>query len=349
MHAVASISQSALAHNLSTTRRHSPKTKIVSMVKANAYGHKLDLINPLIENSDLLAVSELSEAKKLRGKTNKPILLLSGVYSNNDLQQAIKLDCQIVVHHKSQISIVNNSSEQVNVWIKIDTGMHRLGLSASEYNECLTLLELNSLINIECVMSHFACADEIDNTMNKSQLNKFNELTSAKYKRSMANSAAILSNTKSHFDYIRPGIMLYGISPFAKEFSYLKAAMKLSAPIMSIKTINSGESVGYGATWTADKKTTIAVIGIGYGDGYPRHAKNGTPVVVNNTICPLIGRVSMDLICVDISNINANIGDIATLWGDDLLSVETVADWSNTIGYELVTGLSSRVKFIDVA
>ena len=345
MHAVASISQSALIHNLSVVKDFAPSAKVVSMIKADAYGHHFNLIAPLIDDSDILAVSELSEVIKLRQKTNKPILLLSGIYSAKELQNARDLNCHIVVHNHEQIAIIENTKQAVNVWIKIDTGMHRLGLSAEEYSECLALFEINPLVNIECVMSHFACADEINHPMNASQLNAFTQLTSNTIKRSMANSAAILSQPEALFDFVRPGIMLYGVSPFEKTNEELKPVMQLSAPILSIKTIQTDESVGYGATWTADKETTLAIIGIGYGDGYPRHAKNGTPVLIHDTICPLVGLVSMDLICVDISHINAKVGDIATLWGDEQLRVETIAGWSDTIAYELLTGLSSRVEF----
>jgi len=345
MHAVASISQSALIHNLSVVKDFAPSAKVVSMIKADAYGHHFNLIAPLIDDSDILAVSELSEAIKLRQKTKKPILLLSGIYSAKELQNAHDLNCHIVVHNHEQIAIIENTKQAVNVWIKIDTGMHRLGLSEEEYSECLALFEINPLVNIECVMSHFACADEINHPMNASQLNAFTQLTSNTIKRSMANSAAILSQPEALFDFVRPGIMLYGVSPFEQTNEELKPVMQLSAPILSIKTIQADESVGYGATWKADKETTLAIIGIGYGDGYPRHARNGTPVLIHDIICPLVGRVSMDLICVDISHINAEVGDIAILWGNEQLRVETVASWSDTIAYELLTGLSTRVEF----
>ena len=345
MHAIASISQSALTHNLSVVKQLTPGAKVVSMIKANAYGHHLDCIHPLIDGSDRLAVSELSEAEKLRAITQRPILLLSGVYSEGELHRAISLDCHIVVHHTSQIAIINNTQQAVNVWLKIDTGMHRLGLSATEYKECLSLFEANSLVEVACVMSHFACADEVDHPMNKTQLNNFKALTVKANNRSIANSAAILSQTEIAFDFVRPGIMLYGASPFNTPSNQLKPVMKLSAPILSIKTMQAGESVGYGATWVADKDTTLAVIGIGYGDGYPRHAKNGTPVLINGILCPLVGRVSMDLICVDISSTKANVGDSAILWGDEQLRVEVIANNSNTISYELLTGLSARVSF----
>jgi len=349
MHATASISQSALTHNLSVVKQLTSGAKVVSMIKANAYGHHLDCIHPLINDSDMLAVSELSEAEKLRSITDRPILLLSGIYSEDELEHAIDLNCHIVVHHTSQIAIINNTQKAVNIWLKIDTGMHRLGLSDKEYKACLSLFNDNFLVEISCVMSHFACADEVNHPMNKNQLNNFKELTTKMNNRSMANSAAILSQKEAIFDFVRPGIMLYGASPFNIPNDQLKPVMRLSAPILSIKTIQVGESVGYGATWTADKETILAIVGVGYGDGYPRHAKNGTPVLINDTLCPLVGRVSMDLICVDISSTKANVGDNAILWGDDQLPIEVIASNSDTISYELLTGLSARVSFVSVS
>ena len=344
MHAVAAISQSALAHNLSIVRKYAPQAKIVSMVKANAYGHHLELAKPLF-TADILAVSELSEVQKLRELTQKPILLLSGIFSENDLHEAIQLNCQIVVHDITQLEHLNNCKSPIKVWIKVDTGMYRLGLSNVQLQQSLSQLQNNSNIHIECIMSHFACADEPEHIKNTQQLKYFNQLNTQEFPQSMANSAAILSLRESHFDFVRPGIMLYGVSPFASINQQLLPAMELSAPILSLKSVKAGESVGYGATWQANKDTTIAIVGIGYGDGYPRHAKNGTPVLINNTLCSLAGRVSMDLICVDVGKIDAQVGDRAILWGNDKLRVETIAAYSDTIGYELLTGVSARVTF----
>ena len=198
-------------------------------------------------------------------------------------------------------------------------------------------------------MSHFSCADEPGHPKNTQQLNRFNQINVKNINRSMANSAAILSLPESHLDYVRPGIMLYGASPFSDINEQLMPVMELSAPILSLKTIKAGESVGYGASWTAEKQSNIAIVGIGYGDGYPRHAKSGTPVLINNTLCSLIGRVSMDLIAVDIGSLSVKINDRAILWGNDKLRVETVASYSDTIAYELLTGVTSRVEFIQRA
>ncbi|SMM97910.1 Alanine racemase [uncultured Candidatus Thioglobus sp.] len=316
------------------------------MVKANAYGHHIDLITPIIDNADVLAVSNLTEAQALRAISQRPILLLSGVYSVEELQQAQDLNCQVVVHHSEQIPLINTSTKPLSVWIKIDTGMHRLGLSADEYRQCCSDFEKNSFISVEYVMSHFACANELNHALTDLQIKTFNTIVDQQSNRSMANSAAILSLPEAIFDIVRPGIMLYGASPFANNTYDLKPVMQLSASIISIKTIQAGQGVGYGVTWTASKQSTIATIGIGYGDGYPRHTKNGTPVLINEVLCPLVGRVSMDMIAVDVTACQAKIGDKAILWGDEKLRVETVAKYSNTIGYELLTSVSERVKFV---
>ncbi len=345
MRALASISQSALAHNISLVKRYSPGAKVVAMVKSNAYGHHFDLIDPLIQGADLLAVSELSEAKKLRQYTQQPILLLSGVYSQTELDEAINLNCHIVVHEIEQLPIILDTKSNIKVWLQIETGMHRLGLFEQDFVQVVGKIQQHPFIHIETVMSHFACADQPDNPQNQKQYDKFNLIVKSNWKKSMANSAAILSNPSSIFDFVRPGIMLYGASPFHDKHSELKPVMKLSAPVISINKVAKGESIGYGATWTSDKDSKIAVIGIGYGDGYPRHAPSGTPVLINQKLCTLVGRVSMDLITVDVTDVAIQLGDEAILWGVDELSAEVIAKHANTISYELFTGVSNRVNF----
>ncbi len=354
MRTTAFISQSALAHNLALVRRLCPHSKIVAILKNNAYGHQFECISPLIERADFLALSHLSDCAQLRAITERPILLLAGVYNARELQQASALNCHIVVHSMMQIGLIIHTKTPLNIWLKLDTGMHRLGFLAAEYRTCLAEISKNPLLKIICTMSHFGCADTPKHPLNDLQLTQFIQRTEGQNSpRSMANSAAILTQSSALFEFVRPGIMLYGISPFGKSDPNLKAVMTLTAPIIAIKTLAAGDSVGYGAIWTATQKTTIALVNIGYGDGYPRHAKNGTPVLINGVLCPLIGRVSMDSICVDISKINlennlknnVKINDRAILWGDEKLPVETVARWSDTLAYELITGLSARIRF----
>ena len=344
MQAKAFISQSALQHNIAQARRLAPQSKIVAMVKANAYGHHLEHIEPLLAQAEMLAVSELSEAKRLRQLSDKPILLLCGVYSDRDLDQAQQLDCTVVLHATEQLPIITNSTQKLKIWIKVDTGMHRLGLTPEQYQQAIGALTQCPHIDTQVVMSHFACADESTHPMNAQQLSVFNQLQ-IHTKKSMANSAMLISNSETHFDYVRPGIMLYGVSPFGTPDTQLKAVMQLQAPVLAIRQLEAGESVGYGATFVADKPTTLATIGIGYGDGYPRHMKNGAPVSIGGKLCRLAGRVSMDLITVDVTNMSVNIGDNATLWGDENTPVEVLAQYADTTAYELITGVCSRVNF----
>jgi alanine racemase len=332
-----------LAHNLNIVKLFAPNAKIVAMVKANAYGHHIDLVAPLILGADFLAVSEPCEAHLLRRHTDKPILLLSGVYSKQQLEDAIQHNFHLVVHNILQIELLKSTHLPVNIWLKINTGMNRLGLDEGQYQQALIDLKPYKNINIICSMSHFACADEPKNPLNTIQIKRFNTLVRGK--KSLANSAAILSLPKVDFDIVRPGIMLYGVSPFAEEHPDLQAVMQLTAPILSIKTLKKGENVGYSGTWCAPKKTRIAVIGIGYGDGYPRHAPNGTPVVINKVRCALIGRVSMDLICVNLGDVSAKVGEYATLWGCENLNASEVAQRAGTIAYELLSRITQRVSF----
>lgn len=346
MHAQALISQSALAHNLSQVRELIGNRQVIAMVKADAYGHRLEYIQPILDGADLLAVSEISEVKKLRQLSQKSILLLSGVFSDKDIDEIAPLNCQVVIHSLSQLPVLTRTRTPLKVWIKIDTGMHRLGIAPEDFSQVQSTLSACEHISIAGVMSHFACADETAHPLNTLQLERFNALQTA-CARSMANSAAILSNPSALFDYVRPGIMLYGASPFNLPNPTLKPVMRLQAPVMAIRTLAAGEHVGYGARFTAKQTTTLATIGIGYGDGYPRHMTDGTPVSIAGKLCHLAGRVSMDMITVDVGQHAVQIGDMATLWGDEHTPVEVISEHAGTTAYELLTRVSRRVRFED--
>lgn len=346
MHAQALISQSALAHNLSHVRTLVGDRQVIAMVKADAYGHQLACIGPILEGADLLAVSEISEVKKLRQLSQKSILLLSGVFSDKDIDEIAPLNCQVVIHSLSQLPVLTQTRTPLKVWIKVDTGMHRLGISPEDYSQVQATLGACKHISIQGVISHFACADEKTHPLNAQQLERFNALETD-HARSMANSAAILSNPSALFDYVRPGIMLYGASPFGLPDPALKAVMRLQAPVMAIRTLETGEHVGYGARFTAKHTTNLVTIGIGYGDGYPRHMADGTPVSIGGQLCHLAGRVSMDMITVDVGQNSVQIGDMATLWGDEHTPVEMIAEHAGTTAYELLTRVSKRVRFKD--
>jgi alanine racemase len=232
-----------------------------------------------------------------------------------------------------------NVPSALDVWIKVDTGMHRLGISPDELDDYFGQLRNCNNVNNVFVMSHFANADDVNNTLNNKQLHTFINVTNdIDVDCSMANSAAIMRLPKSHFEIIRPGIMLYGSSPFADVSAAalgLQVVMQFESILIDIKAVKTGESIGYGSTYTADKELTMGVVAAGYGDGYPRHARNGTPVWINNQRSLLLGRISMDSLCIDLTDLNASIGDRVVLWGDEL-SVDEVAQFSDTIAYELL-------------
>lgn len=347
----ATINLSNIFHNVSLVKQLVGDSSILAMVKADAYGHGASevarMIEPLISG---FGVATLEEAQALRRTgIEAPVVLLEGVNFSHELVVAKELGLELVLHNMEQLtSLVEQGSEGISrIWMKLDTGMHRLGFSPVEWQAALYLIEALSS-QLECVvMTHLACADEPEHPLNHKQLSLFQTLIQGlPYPVSIANSAALLSNADSHRDWVRPGIMLYGISPFGHSSNnMLKPAMTLQASVIAIKDLSVGESIGYGASYVCDAPKKVATVSIGYGDGYPRSASSGTPCVVNGVRTELIGRVSMDMLTVDVTDIpDVKLGDVVELWGEQV-SVEEVAKYCNTIGYELVTGLTQRVSF----
>lgn len=347
------INLSALRHNLQRVRNCAPHAKILCAVKANGYGHGAVMVAKTLVDAgaDALAVACLEEAISLRDAgITQPIVLLEGVFSADELTLAAQHQLQLIVHQAEQVTWLENwSGHAFKVWLKIDTGMHRLGIAPEEFEGLhARLLACQAVVGEPILMTHFACADERGSAFTQQQINTFSATTKNHHSESsLANSAGILAWPQSHANWVRPGIMLYGASPFAGEVAAdqnLQAVMTLRSEIIAINTIAAGESVGYGATWQAKQATRVGVIAIGYGDGYPRHAPSGTPVLVNGQVVPLIGRVSMDMITVDLhSQPNAKIGDAVVLWGEGL-PVEKVAAAANTISYALFCGVTARVR-----
>ncbi len=348
MLATAFISQSALKHNLEIARKNAPQSKIIAVIKADAYGHGVQNVIYALEKADMFAVSKLTEAREVRQLSNKPILILSGFHTQDNLKEIAHYQHHLVVHHISQSKYLFNFKQPLHIWLKIETGMHRLGLAKNDLKNLLEKSQKHPHIRIEALMSHLSSADEIKNTNKQNisliQLKKLIQLAPKNLPKSLANSAAILDFKVAHLDYVRAGIMLYGISPFHNIHPDLKPVMTLSAPIIATKILAKGDKVGYGQTYSAPNKTHIAIIAIGYADGYPRSAQNGTPVLINSCLCSLIGRVSMDLICVDLKNTKASVGDEAVLWGKGL-AAEIIAKHSNTIAYELLARIGRRVRY----
>jgi len=363
--ATAVIDEQALLDNYQQIKTTAPSSKILAVLKANAYGHGLTRIAKLLVDNDCadaLGVARLNEALLLRAAgIVQPIVLLEGVFNAHDLPIVAINNLQIVVHNQTQLeAIVNFPAEKLlhkklSVWLKVDTGMHRLGIKADEFDYFYQ--QLNHSNNVQeplTLMSHLSCADDINDPTTTKQLAIFEQLTHhLQEPKSCANSAGICAWPTSHYDWIRPGLMLYGVSPLltteqnqCNTTLNISPVMTLQASLIALREVKKGDAVGYGANWRAHKNTTIGVIAIGYGDGYPRHAENGTPVLINNRIVPLVGRVSMDMITVDLGAENTdNIGDIATLWGKNL-PVEVIAKHAKTIPYELLCNIKSRVQII---
>ncbi|WP_237483549.1 alanine racemase [Vibrio hippocampi] len=350
--ATAHINLSALSHNLQRIKQEAPNSKVMAVVKANGYGHGLNTIAKHATQADGFGVARIEEALQLRMTgIVKSILLLEGFYSANDLPILVTNNIQTVIHCVEQLEALEQAELDVPVvvWLKIDSGMHRLGIREEQYTEFVE--RLNRCPNVAKplrYMSHFGSADELDNSVTNEQIALFERLTSQQNgERSMAASAGFLAWPMSHYDWIRPGIIMYGVSPFveknAQDLGY-QPVMTLKSHLIAVREVKKGESVGYGGIWTSERDTKVGVIAIGYGDGYPRTAPNGTPVLVNGRIVPIAGRVSMDMLTVDLGpDAVDKVGDEATLWGE-ALPAEQVAHYIGTIAYELVTKLTSRVE-----
>lgn len=345
---IVTIHPEALQHNLLQAKKAAPDAKVMAVIKANAYGHgAVETAGILYQLADAYAVSCINEAVELReAKIDLPISVLQGPQNDNDLRIANSQKLRLVIHHQSQLNLLDNfsglSSTGFDITIKLDTGMHRLGFEHALAESLYKKLKSHPLVNPNTLqfMTHLSCADDLENNTSRLQIEQFKHATDAfKVEKSIANSAGILGWKESHAEWIRPGIMLYGSSPFIYSSNKqidLKATMTFSAPIIAIKHLQKGDSIGYGATWQCPEDMNVGTIACGYADGYPRHAPSGTPVWLNGKEAPLVGRVSMDMIVVDVSqHDNTQVGDFAELWGENL-SVDSVAHYAETISYELL-------------
>jgi alanine racemase len=351
------IDLAAIQANCRLAQTLTPHSKTVAVVKADAYGHGAVEVTKVLEPQvEMFTVSCLDEALVLRENgLKKPILLLEGCFDISEIKIALDNQCELVVHSRLQLEQLLNTRLEtpLNIWLKIDTGMHRLGIMPQEVESIYAKLVESSNVNNIVLMTHFAHADDVGGVHTTKQISQFETCiqpivahANHKLELSMANSAALLAWEQTRVDWNRPGIMLYGLSPFCEpidEAKHLIPAMNFESQVIALREVLTGESVGYGCTWTAQRTSVIATIAVGYGDGYPRTAKSGTPVLINNQRAPLAGRVSMDLISVDVTDLaNVQVGDKALLWGK-ALSANEVASWADTIGYELVTRMPRRV------
>lgn len=344
----AHINLDAIRSNFALACSLAPQSKSIAVIKANAYGHgMLRVAEALQDAAPAFAVATIDEALELRkAGINNALLVLQGVTTAAACNTAASNNLTLVVHTPEQVEGLIEAGVSVPVWLKIDTGMHRLGLAPGDFADARKRLAAGG-IDVQVACTHFACADELDGDATRQQLECFNAATSdLDLPRSIANSAGVLAWPESHAQWNRPGYMLYGSSPFAVDVvtaRELRPAMTLRSEIIAIRAVPTGESVGYGARWTAERPSIIGTVAIGYADGYPRHAQNGTPTLVNGKLAPLAGTVSMDAITVDLTgHDNARVGDSVELWGSGI-AVNAVAAAAGTIGYQLLTGVSSRV------
>lgn len=352
----ARINLGALQHNLDVMRRTAASSQCMAIIKANGYGHGMVRVARALTNADGFGVASFEEALGLRDAgVAQPITLLSGFLEAPELPLIARHALTVTVHHRFQVEMLERTrlDAPLRVWLKIDTGMHRLGVPLDEARALWQ--RLNALAWVDKpigLLTHFACADDRDNHMTLEQIARFDAATEGlPGARSLANSAGTIGWQHARRDWVRPGIVLYGVSPFAQmsgaQFG-LRPVMTLTSRLIAINQVKRGEAIGYGATWTCPEDMAVGIVAMGYGDGYPRHAAPGTPVLVGGQRVPLIGRVSMDSLYVDLRrHPAAAIGDPVILWGEEL-PVEEVAAAAGTIPYELLCKVTGRVKFGEV-
>ena len=347
----ACVDTQALRSNLEVLRARAPHARIMAVVKANAYGHGLVPVALALGGADAFAVARIEEGAALRGAgVTQPIVLLEGVINAGQLAAAAELQLELVVHDEPQIELLEafRGPHRFALWLKVDTGMNRLGLRPEEFAAAWSRLAVLAVQPLRLrVLTHMACADERDHPANAAQLARFAALADRLgAERSMANSAALLGLPQTHAEWVRPGLALYGLSPFAGQTGAdfgLKPVMTLESTVIAIRDVHRGEYVGYGATWRAERDSRVAILAGGYGDGLLRSLPNGSPVLITGRRAPLAGRVSMDMIAVDVTDLPpVHVGERAELWGT-ALPVEELAAAAGTVPYELVCGVSQRV------
>jgi len=347
----ATIDLSALRHNLGVVRRHAPQSRAIAVVKANAYGHGLLRAARSFVEADGFAVVELEAAIRLReAGYSRPIILLEGFFGPRELPVLNEHRFMPAIHSFEQIEMLREArpGTRLDVLLKVNTGLNRLGFHPLHFSDALARLQSSPCTSSVMLMTHFATAD--DERGIAAQLRVLESLASPGLPRTMANSAAILRYPQSHADWVRPGIMLYGCSPFAECVGAsldLRPAMTLASELIAVRDLAPGDAVGYGSTYVAQRHERMGVVACGYADGYPRHAPTATPVLVDGTLTGTVGRVSMDMLCVDVTNIpSARVGAPVVLWGRGN-PVENVAHAAGTVGYELLCALTSRVRVVE--
>jgi alanine racemase len=348
----ASIDTGALRHNLQIIRQQAPKSRVMAVIKANAYGHGLVSVARALDSADALAVARVEEGLALRAAGVKtPIVLLEGVFNREQLDAAVSAEFELVVHAAEQIELLRAvpMGARLKVWLKLDSGMNRLGFKSAAFRTAHVALSAIPAIRTPVnLITHLASADRPELPSTAQQLALFETATrSLDGERSIESSAALLLIPESQADWVRPGLLLYGVSPFAGSVGAdhgLRPVMTLRSCVIAVKDVAMGEQVGYGGEWTAARPTRLAIAAVGYGDGYSRSLASGTPLLVNGERAALAGRVSMDMIAMDVTDLQRapKPGDPVVLWGEGL-PVEEVASWAQTNPYSLLCGVSQRV------
>jgi alanine racemase len=352
----ATIDLNALRHNLDIARQAAPRSKQLAVIKANAYGHGMLTVAKALEQADGLAVACVDEAVQLRdGGINQPLVILEGFFDRQELELCRRFDLIPMLHQLEQLDMLEaEQGDPLTVWLKVDTGMHRLGITPEQCQQAWQrLCSCRSVKRDGMVLvSHLANADDRADDTTLQQFGLFQQLcqqmmaSGVSLSCSLANSGGLLGWPQTQLDWVRPGIMLYGISPFQQQRGRdhdLQPVMTLRSRLIAINEHRRGEGIGYGGSWCCPENMPVGVVAIGYGDGYPRHADHGTPLLVNGQRAPLIGRVSMDMLTVDLRGLrNVKVGDEVILWGPGL-PAEEVAEHSGTIAYDLLCGVNPRV------
>jgi alanine racemase len=348
----ASISLAALRHNYGVAQGLAPRSKVFAVVKANAYGHGVDRVGRALPNADGFATLELDGAVRLRERGfTGPIVLLEGFFDASELPVIVSADLAVAIHHDDQLRILESvrPEKPLDVYFKINTGMNRLGFPAATARASLERLQASGLARSITLMTHFATADGPEGI--EEAMQRFDAATQGiDLPRSLANSAAIFSHPASHADQVRLGIGLYGATPFSNrtaESLGLRPVMTLSSRIIAIQDLMPGDAVGYGGDFRASAAMRMGVVACGYADGYPRHARAGTPVLVEGVPTSLAGRVSMDMITIDLGPVpQAKLGSPVVLWGEGL-PIDEVALFAGTVGYELMCAVAPRVAVVE--
>jgi len=350
----ATIHLGALRENLRRVRELAPGARVMAVIKADGYGHGLERVARALEGADAFGVAAIADGQRLRAAgASQRIVVLQGPDEPGDLPELRRLKLDAVIHHESQIDMLaaDHDPRPLRVWLKLDTGMHRLGFPPEHARTAYARLRaLPSVDRDIAMMSHFANSDVFDDALTTHQIERFERAVSGlDGERSLSNSAGILGWPEAQGQWVRAGGALYGIAvvtgKIGADFGF-RPAMTLSTRLIAINRVRRGDRIGYAATWEAPEDMNVGVAAIGYGDGYPRHAEPGTPLLVDGVRANLIGRVSMDLITLDLRGVDAKIGDSVVLWGRGL-AVEDIAAHADTIGYELTCGVTRRVRFVE--